>query len=56
MEACQKFELNDLLKKRLDRWRALSSEGLTTFPEEFDNPRSDCHAWSSHILGILLKM
>lgn len=56
LEACQKFELNDLLEKRLDRWRALSSEGLTTFPEEFDNPRSDCHAWSSHILGILLKM
>ena len=56
LEACQKFGLDDLLEKRLDRWRALGSEGLTTFPEEFDNPRSDCHAWSSHILGILLKM
>lgn len=55
LEACQKFGLNDLLEKRLDRWRALCNEGLTTFPEEFDNPRSDCHAWSSHILGILLK-
>ncbi|MBQ9770537.1 MAG: hypothetical protein IJW23_01800 [Lentisphaeria bacterium] len=56
LEACLKYELNDLREKRLDRWRALCSEGLTTFPEEFDNPRSDCHAWSSHILGILLKM
>lgn len=55
LEACQKYGLDDLLEKRLDRWRVLSDEGLTTFPEEFDNPRSDCHAWSSHILSILLK-
>lgn len=55
LEACQKYGLDDLLEKRLDRWRMLGEEGLTTFPEEFDNPRSDCHAWSSHILGILLQ-
>ena len=55
LEACQKFSLDDLLEKRLDSWRRLADEGLTTFPEEFENPRSDCHAWSSHILSILLK-
>ena len=50
LEACSLFGLDDLFEKRLDKWRALSGEGLTTFPEEFSNPRSDCHAWSSHIL------
>lgn len=54
LSACRQFGLNDLLEKRLDRWRVLADEGLTTFPEEFDNPRSDCHAWSSHILYFLL--
>ncbi|MBQ7206495.1 MAG: hypothetical protein IJS01_01725 [Lentisphaeria bacterium] len=53
LEACRLFGLDDLLEKRLDRWRALENEGLTTFPEEFRNPRSDCHAWSSHILSVL---
>ena len=23
---------------------------MSTLPENFDNPRSDCHGWSSHIL------
>jgi hypothetical protein len=23
------------------------AQGLTTFPEQADDPRSDCHAWSS---------
>ena len=50
LEACRKFGLEDLKQKRLARWEALRNEGLTTFPEEFDQPRSDCHAWSSHIL------
>ena len=53
LAACRQFGLDDLLEKRLDRWRVLADEGLTTFPEEFDNPRSDCHAWSSHILYFL---
>lgn len=51
--ACSKFGLDDLTQKRLARWERLQDEGLTTFPEEFDNPRSDCHAWSSHILYFL---
>ena len=53
LEACRQFDLNDLMEARLDRWRALTEEGLTTFPEKFENPRSDCHAWSSHILNFL---
>jgi len=53
LAACRQFGLDDLFEKRLDRWRTLMDEGLTTFPEEFDNPRSDCHAWSSHILCFL---
>ncbi len=28
----------------------MENAGLCTLPENFDNPRSDCHAWSSHIL------
>ncbi len=52
--ACSKFGLDDLVEKRLARWKNLQDEGLTTFPEEFENPRSDCHAWSSHILYFLL--
>jgi hypothetical protein len=51
--ACEKYGLTELKEKRLDRWRALMSEGLTTFPETFETPRSDCHAWSSHILNFL---
>lgn len=55
LQACLAYEMDDLAEKRLDKWRALENEGLTTFPEEFENPRSDCHAWSSHILAYLLK-
>ena len=55
LEACSAFGLDDLFEKRLDKWRALSNEGLTTFPEEFSNPRSDCHAWSSHILRFFSR-
>ena len=53
LQACAKYGLHDLADKRLERWKALKKEGLTTFPEEFGNPRSDCHAWSSHILCYL---
>ena len=55
LEACRLCGLDDLAEKRIGRWRALQEEGLTTFPEEFKNPRSDCHAWSSHILYHLLR-
>ena len=53
LEACSKFGLDDLTAKRIAKWEALQDEGLTTFPEEFTNPRSDCHAWSSHVMLFL---
>ena len=50
LQACRLANLPDLAERRLQRWQQLLGQGLTTLPEEFDNPRSDCHAWSSHIL------
>jgi hypothetical protein len=53
LAACKKFNLTKLLKNRIAKWKKLEDEGLTTFPEEFENPRSDCHAWSSHVMLFL---
>ena len=35
---------------RFSNWFKVLEDGLKTFPEEFTHPRSDCHAWSSHVL------
>jgi len=48
--ACRKAGLEELFQRRMERYRALLDDGLKTLPEEFDNPRSDCHAWSSHVM------
>ena len=53
LEACRKFGLKDLTEKRIGKWKALENEGLTTLPEEFENPRSDCHAWGTHVILFL---
>lgn len=50
LEACVKKGLGGLFDRRMACYEKLLGEGLTTLPEEFENPRSDCHAWSSHIL------
>ena len=50
LEAVRKINRPDLFRKRLQKWLSLKSEGLCTLPENFSLPRSDCHAWSSHIL------
>lgn len=50
LEAVRRLERADLFRKRLEKWFGMEREGLCTLPENFDNPRSDCHAWSSHIL------
>lgn len=31
----------------LSRWENLLSMNVTTFPETFENPRSECHGWSA---------
>ncbi len=50
LEACYKHNLPDLFSARFAEWFKLEKQGLKTLPEEFNNPRSDCHAWSSHVL------
>ena len=49
-EACLRYGLNELFEKRLEKHYALLNEGLKTIPEEFENPRSDCHAWGAYPL------
>ncbi len=51
--ACRELNRQDLIEKRLNRFRQLLKQGLTTLPEEFDQPRSDCHAWGAYILLFL---
>ncbi|MBC7319415.1 hypothetical protein H5T89_02120 [bacterium] len=31
----------------LNRWKDLLDMNVTTFPETFENPRSECHGWSA---------
>lgn len=31
----------------LNKWKSLLDLNVTTFPETFDNPRSECHGWSA---------
>lgn len=50
LEACAKYKLADLFFARLRKWYNLEQQGLKTFPEDFEYARSDCHAWSSHVL------
>ncbi len=50
LEACYQQQLPELFAARLDKWFQLEGQGLKTLPENFENPRSDCHAWSSHPL------
>jgi len=50
LEACYKNQQSELFYQRLKQWYGLEQKGLKTLPEEFANPRSDCHAWSSHVL------
>ena len=47
MNALKKAGMGDQYLENLDIWKNMLAEGLTTFPEESIDPRSDCHAWSS---------
>ncbi|MPM67349.1 hypothetical protein SDC9_114271 [bioreactor metagenome] len=50
LEAAYQLRDAKLFYRRLARWFVFNDQGLKTLPEEFTHPRSDCHAWSSHIL------
>ena len=50
LEACEACGAWDLAEKRLNEYLELPALGLSTFPEEFTAPRSDCHAWGAHVL------
>ena len=45
--ALQKAGMGDLYYSQLQPWRQMIANGLTTFAENPDPTRSDCHAWSS---------
>jgi hypothetical protein len=47
IHALKKAGMADLYLQNLASWKDMLAQGLTTFPEEADDPRSDCHAWSS---------
>lgn len=50
LEAARLYGKTELFEKRMEQWCDLAELGLKTLPEEFTMPRSDCHAWGSHIL------
>ena len=45
--ALKKAGMADLYYSQLSPWRGMIANGLTTFAENPDPTRSDCHAWSS---------
>lgn len=45
--ALNKAGLGDLYLKRLEPWEEMLAEGMGTFGEIKQNPRSECHAWSA---------
>jgi hypothetical protein len=47
-EAMEQAGLADLYLDRLDPWREMVRNGLTTTPENPEPTRSDSHAWSAH--------
>ncbi len=46
--ALKKAGIGDEYLKLLDPWRQMLKLGLTTWAEEPEPTRSDCHAWSAH--------
>ena len=49
-EAYRKLNRPDLFDRRLDLFRSMLKLNLATLLEEPEPSRSDCHAWSAHIL------
>jgi alpha-L-rhamnosidase len=46
-QALKHADMGNLYYSRLDPWRNMIKTGLTTFAENPDPSRSDCHAWSA---------
>jgi hypothetical protein len=46
-QALKKAGMNELYYSNLTPWRNMLAQGLTTFAENPEPTRSDCHAWSS---------
>lgn len=53
-EAAAKRGREDVILRRLREMSALTGNGLYTLPENPGEARSDCHAWSAHILKYLV--
>ena len=47
-EALKKAGMPEYFSKKMDLWKAMINQGLTTTPESYAKPRSDCHPWTSH--------
>lgn len=56
-ESMKKAGLGGLYTEMLDPWKEMLDYGLTTFAEEPEPTRSDCHAWSAspnyHFLSLI---
>lgn len=55
-EALKKTGLGDQFIAQLKPWRNMLALGLTTFAENPEPTRSDCHAWSASPLYEFLSM
>lgn len=47
INALTKAGMADQYLDNIGAWKQMLAQGLTTFPEQADDPRSDCHAWSA---------
>lgn len=55
-EAMGRAGLSDQYLETLGPWRTMLADGLTTFAEEPEPTRSDCHAWSASPLYYFLAL
>jgi hypothetical protein len=47
IKALKKAGMADAYLDNIGAWKEMLAEGLTTFPEQAGDTRSDCHAWSA---------
>ncbi|NWJ50077.1 MAG: alpha-L-rhamnosidase N-terminal domain-containing protein [Bacteroidetes bacterium] len=55
-EANEKAGLSEGYLEMLDPWKQMLDNGLTTFAEQPDPTRSDCHAWSASPVYYFLSL